>query len=167
MTEFEVKVKILNESFQDLMATRGKRSYPFKPGMTASVDIITERKSGVLSVPIAAVTTRDTKTETHPEKPAESNNTNANNEKEKPIKDQEPVKEVVFVDSAGIAKVREVKTGISDFENIQITSGLKEGEQIIAGPFIVVSKRLKDGDKVIKKAPEAKKDGSNSKENDN
>jgi HlyD family secretion protein len=167
VTEFEVKVKILNESFQDLMATRGKRSYPFKPGMTASVDIITERKSGVLSVPIAAVTTRDTKPEKDSEKPTESNNSNTSNEREKPIKDQGPVKEVVFVDSAGIAKVREVKTGISDFENIQITSGLKAGEKIIAGPFIVVSKRLKDGDKVVKKAPETKKDGSNSKENDN
>lgn len=167
VTEFEVKVKILNESFQDLMATRGKRSYPFKPGMTASVDIITERKSGVLSVPIASVTTRDNKPNPEPEKPTESNNSNAGNDKEKSIKDQEPVKEVVFVDSAGIAKVREVKTGISDFENIQITSGLKVGEQIIAGPFIVVSKRLKDGDKIVKKAPESKKDGSNSKENDN
>ncbi len=164
VTEFEVKIKILNESFQDLMATRGKRSYPFKPGMTASVDIITERKSGVLSVPIAAVTTRDNKTDNEPKQTNDLDNQNGN-EKEKLIK--EPIKEVVFVDSAGVAKVREVKTGISDFENIQITAGLKAGEQIVSGPFIVVSKRLKDGDKIIKKAPEPKKDGSNSKENDN
>ncbi|MPR35758.1 efflux RND transporter periplasmic adaptor subunit [Salmonirosea aquatica] len=167
VTEFEVKVKILNESFQDLMASRGKRSYPFKPGMTASVDIITDRRPNVLSVPIAAVTTRDNKPEAQPQEPNASNDPNAPTDKDKSIKDKEPVKEVVFVDSAGVAKIREVKTGISDFENIQVTSGLKAGEQIVAGPFIVVSKRLKDGDKIIKKAPEAKKDGPDSKENNN
>ncbi len=167
VTEFEVKIKILNESFQDLMASRGKRSYPFKPGMTASVDIITDRRSGVMSVPIAAVTTRDNKPDPELKKSNDSDNPNASAEKDKSVKNQEPVKEVVFVDSAGVAKVRQVETGISDFENIQITSGLKAGEQVVAGPFIVVSKRLKDGDKIVKKAPETKKDGPNSKENSN
>ncbi len=76
----------------------------------------------------------------------------------------EPIKEVVFVDSAGVAKVREVKTGISDFENIEILSGLKPGEKIVSGPFIVVSKQLKEGDKIAKKNAEGKKGGSNSKE---
>jgi HlyD family secretion protein len=53
----------------------------------------------------------------------------------------------------GKAVQREVKTGISDFENIQIVSGLKPGEQIISGPFIAVSKRLKDGELVVKRDP--------------
>ena len=166
VTEFQVKVKILNESFQDLMQRRGKRSYPFKPGMTASVDIITDRRSNVLSVPIAAVTTRDNKPAVEDTKPADSQNQTPQPEKGKPIKEQEPVKEVVFVDSAGVAKIREVKTGISDFENIQIMSGLKAGEKIVSGPFLVVSKKLKDGDKIVKKAPDTKKDGAGSKENE-
>ena len=70
------------------------------------------------------------------------------------------------MDSAGVAKIREVKTGISDFENIQIMSGLKAGEKIVSGPFLVVSKKLKDGDKIVKKAPDTKKDGAGSKENE-
>ncbi len=160
VTEFEVKIKILNESFQDLMAKKGKKAYPFKPGMTASVDVITDRRSNVVTVPIAAVTTRSDKPETAQQ------TTQPGNQDTKPIKD-EPIKEVVFVDSSGFAKMKEVKTGISDFENIQVLSGLTEGEKIISGPFIVVSKSLKSKDKVIKKKPEEKKPGATSKENDN
>lgn len=161
VTEFEVKIKILNESFQDLMASRSKRSYPFKPGMTASVDIITERKSGVLSVPIAAVTTRDTKSVAAKDPTAPDTRA----QEGKPAKD-EPIKEVVFVDSSGIAKSRTVSTGISDFENIQILSGLQAGEKIVSGPFIVVSKRLNDNDKITQMKPVEKKGAENSKEND-
>ncbi len=164
VTEFEVKVRILNESFEDLMAKRGKRSYPFKPGMTASVDIITDRKSNVLSVPIAAVTTRDNKADKETAKPTDPDSNNNTDAEGKPITEVEPVKEVVFVDSAGVAKVREVTTGISDFENIEILSGLKAGEKIVSGPFIVVSKRLKSGDKIAKKSAESKKGESDSKE---
>ena len=58
-----------------------------------------------------------------------------------------------FVNDGGKAKQRTVKTGISDFENIQIMSGLKAGEQIISGPFLAVSKKLKDGDLVSKRDP--------------
>jgi HlyD family secretion protein len=161
VTEFEVKIKILNESFQDLMADRGKRSYPFKPGMTASVDIITERKSGVLSVPIAAVTTRDTKP-VQAQDPTVPDNQST---EAKPVRN-EPISEVVFVDSAGTARIRKVTTGISDFENIQILSGLSAGEKIVSGPFIVISKRLSNNDKITKMKPKEKKDASGSKEND-
>lgn len=165
VTEFEVKVKISNESFKDLMAKRGKRSYPFKPGMTASVDIITERKANVLSVPIAAVTTRDNKTDDKDAaKPTVPDNKSGKEGEGKPLTEVEPIKEVVFVDSAGVAKVREVKTGISDFENIEILSGLKPGEKIVSGPFIVVSKELKSGDKIALKKVEDKKDKKDSKE---
>jgi HlyD family secretion protein len=152
VTEFEVKVKILNESYADLLAQKDKKGYPFKPGMTASVEILTDRKGGVLAVPIAAVTTRGADTEetensgdrpngTVDEKPA-----NAPEKKEKP-------KEIVFVNQGGKAVQREVKTGISDFENIEIRSGLKPGEQIISGPFIAVSKKLKNGDLIVKRDP--------------
>ncbi|MEQ9592056.1 MAG: efflux transporter periplasmic adaptor subunit, partial [Cyclobacteriaceae bacterium] len=55
---------------------------------------------------------------------------------------------VVFVNEGGVASMREVKTGISDYDNIEIISGLKENEEVIIGPFLVVSKRLKDGDQV-------------------
>ncbi|HEV7382724.1 MAG TPA: efflux RND transporter periplasmic adaptor subunit [Dyadobacter sp.] len=158
VTEFQVKVKILNESFSDLMGTRAKKSYPFKPGMTASVEIITERKNGVVSVPIAAVTTRNNT----PAAPVEEGT-----DDDKKAKAPVVVKEVVFVDVNGKAEMREVKTGISDFENIEIVSGVKEGDQIISGPYIVVSKNLNAGDLVEKKKEEVKKDEKKSNEKSN
>jgi len=162
VTEFEVKVKILNESFMDLMASRNKKSYPFKPGMTASVEIITERKNKVISVPIASVTTRNNKPVVD-EKDKKDNN---QPEPEKPKgQKEEIIKEVVFISENGKASMREVKTGISDFENIEILSGLKEGDEIISGPYIVVSKTLNNGDIVEKKKEEVKKDEKKSNEN--
>jgi HlyD family secretion protein len=160
VTEFEVKVKILNSSYEDLLAQKDKKGYPFKPGMTASVEIITDRKSNVLAVPIAAVTTRGADS-TNVKESEDEENKSAN----APAAKKEVPKEIVFVSQGGKAVQREVKTGISDFENIEITSGLKQGEQVIAGPFIAVSKKLKDGDIVAKRDPNKtkKKEGDESK----
>jgi HlyD family secretion protein len=153
VTEFEVKIRVLRSSYSDLIV--GKRSYPLKPGMTASVEIITNRKMGVLSVPLATVTTRDPTMK--PEGDKKEGEDNNNQEPEKVIK-KDKIKEVVFVmDKDSKAKLREVKTGISDFENIEILSGLKEGETIISGPYITVSKKLKEGELVTKKKAEEKK----------
>ncbi|MEY4540472.1 MAG: hypothetical protein RLZZ306_2229 [Bacteroidota bacterium] len=153
VTEFEVKIRVLRSSYSDLVI--GKRSYPLKPGMTASVEIITNRKMGVLSVPLATVTTRDPTLK--PEGDKKEGDEENNQEPEKVIK-KDKIKEVVFVmDKDSKAKLREVKTGISDFENIEILSGLKEGETIISGPYITVSKKLKEGELVTKKKVEEKK----------
>ncbi|MDF7819564.1 efflux RND transporter periplasmic adaptor subunit [Runella sp. MFBS21] len=153
VTEFEVKIKILNSSYRDLLLKKGKKSYPFKPGMTASVEIITERKLNVLSVPIAAVTTRGKETTETPNNGEASNSSTQENQK---TKKEDKAKELVFINDKGKAVSREVKTGISDFENIEVISGLKEGEEIISGPFIEVSKRLKDGALVSKKVEKSK-----------
>jgi HlyD family secretion protein len=157
VTEFEVKVKILNSSYTDLSSTIGK-GFPFKPGMTASVEVITDRKSNVVAVPIAAVTTR------LPEKEAEPTtdrngppDPNASASTAPKSAKKEVIKEIVFVNQGGKAVQREVKTGISDFENIQIVSGLKPGEQVIAGPFLAVSKTLKEGDLISKRDPNKEK----------
>ncbi|MBC7920868.1 MAG: efflux RND transporter periplasmic adaptor subunit [Ferruginibacter sp.] len=161
VTEFEVKIKILPQSYRDLVD--GRKSSPFRPGMSASVEIITDRKSDALSVPIAAVTTRDPNAP--PEIPAgDPQSTNAqtvSNQEKKPVRKEVP-KEVVFVHNAGKVAMREVKTGISDFENIQVVSGLKEGDEVVSGPFLVVSKQLKEGDPVAQKDP--KKDGAKKNE---
>jgi HlyD family secretion protein len=165
VTEFEVKVKILNDSFEDLIKKRSKKTYPFKPGMTASVDIITERKNKVVSVPIAAVTTRTNKpAESTDIRPGPPNEGGSEDEKNK-AKKEEVVKEIVFVRNNGKAEIKEVKTGISDFENIEILSGLKEGDEIISGPYLAVSKNLKAGDLVEKKKADPKKDDKKSNEN--
>ncbi|KAA6439939.1 efflux RND transporter periplasmic adaptor subunit [Dyadobacter flavalbus] len=165
VTEFEVKVKILNESFKDLLVSKTKKSYPFKPGMTASVEIITERKNGVVSVPIAAVTTRSNNAaNAGNNQPNGDENAEENDNK---LKKQEAVKEVVFTDVNGKAVMKEVKTGISDFENIEVLSGLKPGDTIISGPYIAVSKNLNNGDLIEKKKEDVKKDDKKSNENGN
>jgi HlyD family secretion protein len=156
VTEFEVKIRVLRKSYQDLIV--GKHSYPLKPGMTASVEIITDRKNGVLSVPLASVTTRDpnVKEGKDGEEAKKEEETDNNEDLQKVIK-KEKIKEVVFVlGKDNKAKMKEVKTGISDFENIEIISGLADGETIISGPYLTVSKKLKDGELVQKK--EIKKD---------
>ena len=126
--------------------------------MTAAVDVITDRKAGILSVPIAAVTTRGKDTETPEEGEQDKSKSPSKPEEEQKNKKADKIIELVFINEKGVAKKREVKTGISDFENIEILSGLKEGEEIISGPFIEVSKRLKDGDKIIKKIDKPKSD---------
>ncbi len=149
ITEFEVRILMLSESYKELVSPQ--RKYPFRPGMTANVEIITERKGGIIAVPLAAVTTRIPEQAKEGEKPAGGNPNQTVTTQEKPkssIKEQP--KEVVFVHNNGVVKMVEVKTGISDFDNIEILSGLKDGDEIISGPFFAVSKKLKDGEKVVK-----------------
>ncbi|MDH3710430.1 MAG: efflux RND transporter periplasmic adaptor subunit [Cyclobacteriaceae bacterium] len=148
VTEFEVRVRILNESYADLLEE--KASSPFRPGMTASVDIITTKKKDILMVPLSAVTTRER--EDDQEKEASTRPDDAAEE------EQKEVDEVVFISEEGEAKMVVVKTGISDFDNIEILEGIAEGVDVITGPFMVVSKRLEDGDAV--KQDNSRKDDS-------
>ena len=163
ITEFEVRILILQSSYQDLIKLGNK--FPFRPGMTASVEIVTTRKDNVLSVPLAAVTTR--KPDGVADK--EENNDNGNDRKPQVQTDKKPVekkqdKVVVFVNDKGIAKMIEVKTGISDYDNIEIVSGIADSLEVVTGPFLVVSKRLKDGDKIVlAKKKDEKKEGDKEK----
>ena len=138
-TNFVVKIRILESSYQDLLADNPK---PFLPGMSATVDIKTKKKFGVLAVPIQAVTTKDSVYDG-------INHT----------------KEILYVNHNGIAKVLEVKTGIQDDSYIEIMNGLSGNEKIITGPYNIISKELKAGDAVkeidaatLKKKTEKKED---------
>jgi HlyD family secretion protein len=157
ITEFEVRILILRSSYEDLIKKGNK--FPFRPGMTASVEIITTKKENVLSVPLTAVTTRnpdkDKKAEQGPPKNEDDEKSEVTDNKQKPEKKEDKV--VVFVNDKGIAKMTEVKTGISDYDNIEIISGLSENAEVVTGPFLVVSKRLKDGDKIVQAKKEDKK----------
>lgn len=155
VTEFEVKIRVLRSSYADLI--KGKLSYPLKPGMTASVEILTNRKENIATVPLSAVTTREIGAEVKEGEKKEEDGTNATNSNDalEAKKRKENTKEVVFVMEKGKAKMIQVKTGISDFENIEIVSGLKDGQEIIAGPYATVAKKLKEGDLVKKKDPKA------------
>ncbi|PKV75552.1 efflux RND transporter periplasmic adaptor subunit [Pontibacter ramchanderi] len=148
VTEFEVRIRLLNESYSHLA---DKNARPFRPGMTASVDIITARKSNVLSVPLSAVTTRSNKPAKAAGEDGEEKEADKNAE-EAPVAPAGPVEEVVFVhETNNTVKAVKVKTGISDFDNIEILSGLEEGQKVVSGPFRAVSKTLKDGAKVAVK----------------
>lgn len=155
VTEFEVRIRILPSSYSDLVNRAAGKSYPFKPGMTATVDIVTENKMNVLTIPIAAVTTRsaDAAEEKEGDKKEDSEDEEqVAQQTQAPAKKDKP-KEIVFVHENGKAVMREVKTGITDTVagTIEVTEGLKLGDEIISGPFLEVSKRLKDKDAVKKK----------------
>jgi HlyD family secretion protein len=157
ITEFEVRILILESSYKDLMDAGNK--YPFRPGMTASVEIITTRKADVLAVPLAAVTTRGEDNKGGPQQQDQQNQDHpVTNTANKPAQKKDD-KIVVFINENGVARMKEVKTGISDYDNIEILSGLPDSVEVVTGPFLVVSKRLKDGDKIqLAKKEEPKKE---------
>lgn len=140
VTNFKVKVKILETSYQDLLNDKPDGYSPFRPGMTATVDIITEKRFNILAVPISAVVI---KTDT-----SEVKKSVAEKYKQVKIVGDEEKFECVFVQENGEAKLRVVTTGIQDNANIEIVSGLNENEEVIIGPYNLVSKTLESGDKV-------------------
>ena len=164
ITEFEVRILILNSSYKDLVA-KGNR-YPFRPGMTASVEVLTNRKVDVLSVPLAAVTTRNADEKKDDSKQGgPSNNNQQASGQQKPAEKKKEDKVVVFLNVKGVAKMIEVKTGISDYDNIEILTGLNDSSEVVTGPFLVVSKRLKEGDKI--RQAEKKKENKEEEKTDN
>ncbi len=143
VTNFEVKVVLLRESYVDLIDEKSLIASPFRPGMSATVDIQTQRVVDVLSVPLQAVTTRDDTSSVKTFARATAIKTEND-------KDDGQLREYVFVYEAETAKIREVSTGIQDNTYIEIISGLKEGEEVITGPYRAVSQTLKPGDDVKK-----------------
>jgi len=159
VTNFTVKVRILQDSYQKLLRADTANPSPFRPGLSATVDIQTEEFKGI-AVPIQSVTTREEKKEVKTDAkapPAAS----ANTEKEKK-KDSEPIKEYVFVYNAGKVKQVQVTTGIQDDLYILIKTGLKGNEEIVSGPFTAISKSLKDG-AVVEKVTKEKLFASDAK----
>jgi HlyD family secretion protein len=147
VTEFEVRIRILQSSFEELNKEGFKN--PFKPGMTASVDIITETRENVLAVPLSAVTVR---TEAELKEFAQDEDAEGGSGRPKTsAADDDKDVEVIFINDGGVAKVFRVETGLSDFENIEITNALSDTTEVVTGPFIIVSKRLKDGDLIMGK----------------
>ena len=142
VTQYKVYVRLLSESYKDLL---GKGSFPFRPGMSASADIQTKTQYDVLSVPINAVTTREKDDIMMKEKKQDE----ASVTTVAPSLDDLDV--VVFVlDENKRVKKRKVKTGIQDINYIEITDGLKVGEEVVTGPYDIVSKTLKDSLEVLK-----------------
>ena len=150
VTNYKVYIRISRDSYKDLINNSKSKSFPFRPGMSASADIQTKTKTNVLSIPINAVTTREKNDSTGNEQtqiPANTNNNQASVANADASNND--LDEVVFVvQPDGSVKKQIVKTGIQDINDIEITAGLKEGDEVVTGPYDVVSKTLKDKDKV-------------------
>jgi HlyD family secretion protein len=135
ITSFEVKVEIDPKSYEGNPALmRGLKAHqsPFRPGMSAQVEIYTERADDQLAVPIQAVTVR---------KPKDA--------KGKIEEDAEPVEVVFVLDADNKVQRRPVKTGISDDKYIVVQDGLTDGDRVVTGPYKLLSKDLKQ-DMVVK-----------------
>jgi len=150
VTNFKVKVRILKESYQDLLEGKPVTYSPFRPGMTATVDIITKRKENVIGVPISSIVV---KADTAATKKFEMKD---EPEDKKVAAKSDKKFECVFVKDGNKAKIRIVKTGIQDDTNIEVVSGLKKGDVVIVGPYTTVTKDLNSGDKVSVKKDTAK-----------
>ena len=154
VTNFNVKILLLDSSYKDLADSIKGKKYPFRPGMSATVDIQTETRKNVISVPIQTVTTRSLKNKTgeeakKPEAEKPEGETQAVTTQEPKSKNAEKA-EVVFVYKDGKVFKRPVKTGIQDSENIEILDGLKAGDEIVVAPFNAINKLLNDSTKVKK-----------------
>jgi HlyD family secretion protein len=124
VTNFDVKILVLSESYKDL-ADKGNK-HPLRPGMSATVEIQTETKPGILTVPIQSVTTRTDTT------------------KVVQTTDKEDIRTLVFITDGERALAKDVKTGIQDNSYIEILSGVAEGDRVISAPFSAISKKLSD-----------------------
>lgn len=141
VTNFDVKIRMIPDSYSDLKAKDNVNASPFRPGMSATVDIQTETALNVLTVPIQAVTTRN-----------DSVNDAGKSEGEKSGNEVKAadvqVQEYVFMLKDNKAVLQKVKTGIQDNMYIQVIEGLAAGDMVITGPYRAVSKTLKSENKV-------------------
>lgn len=153
VTNYEVRIRLIPASYADLIDPAKPKSFPFRPGMSANADIQTNTHANVISVPINAVTTRD-KSDTaavgkEVKKEKKSGPPEATAGPEVTVKDLDALDEVVFVlQKDGTVKRVKVKTAIQDINNIEILEGIKEGDEVVVGPYSVVSKTLRTGMKV-------------------
>ena len=141
VTNFTVKIRILRDSYNDLIPADHPDKSPFRPGMSATVDIQTSKVSHVLALPIQSVTTRDTSKSSKAAKNGEDNKSFESTNSA----DNEKLIECVFVVDNKKIKLVPVKTGVQDSRYIEIKDGMKEGVVVVTGPFNAISKTLKNG----------------------
>ena len=141
VTNFEVKIFVLPESYSDLIKLG---TNPFRPGMSASVSIQTNRRAGVIAVPLQAITTRTDL---------------LSDSLKKTLTGNDAIEQVFVLGKENKVEVRRITTGIQDLNYIEVLSGLKENDIVITGPYSAISKTLKDKTLV----EQEKKDGKNGK----
>ena len=150
VTNFDVKVLLLKDSYEDLIDPANGNLYPFRPGMSATVDILTETRENVISVPISAVTTR-IKKENGGTKEVGTDSKNSSDDENATQRDEK--QEVVFVYTDGRVMKTEVETGIQDNNSIEILKGIKVGDEVVTAPYTIINRTLKDS-MLVKKVSE-------------
>jgi HlyD family secretion protein len=130
VTNFIVKIRMEPATYQDLVTA--EKPFPFRPGMSASVEINTRTEDNILAVPILAVTTRDI------------NQTKKGKEGDTTL--EEDLQEVVFVCQSDTLQMVQVETGIQDDTHIQIIKGLTKDQEVASGPYSIITRKLKQGD---------------------
>ena len=139
VTNFEVRISIKAASYTDLISETNR--FPFRPGMSASVEVNTETRDGIISIPIQAVTVRN---------PDEKKNRGkakmvSSTDDDEKVDDDDDLVEVVFLAIGDTTSMVRVVTGIQDDSYIEILKGIKEGDEVISGPYTAISKKLKQG----------------------
>jgi HlyD family secretion protein len=155
VTNFQVKIRILEKDVK------------VRPGMSASVDIETQTVENVVAVPIQSVTVRSregsknleelsadrAKKEQETKGDGAAAAVNEKQQRERERADRESLQRVVFVRHGDTVKLTPVETGIGDTTHMEIKSGVKEGEEVVSGPFSAITRTLKDGTKVRVEKP--------------
>lgn len=147
VTNFDVKIRLLPESYQDKVTENNP--YPLRPGMSATADIQTEKKTGVFAIPIQCVTTRvydpEAKADSIPDdtgKVPEAETASGKSDEEKAEEEKVPV---IFLVEDGKAVMKPVKTGIQDNQFIEILEGVGPDDEIVKAPYSAITKDLNDG----------------------
>lgn len=140
VTNFEVRIYILPESYAEIV--QHDQASPFRPGMSATVEIRTDTRR-VLSVPIQAITTRS---------PMNNAAAVATTTEAPPMAVGGDKQEVIFVYKADSSRVIQVPvtTGIQDKQYIEIAanSAVDTTSEVVVAPFMAISKKLQHGQQV-------------------
>ncbi|MEO8719995.1 MAG: efflux RND transporter periplasmic adaptor subunit [Ginsengibacter sp.] len=147
VTNYKVYIRLNPDSYKDLLDPARKKRFPFRPGMSASADIQTKTHVNVIAIPINAVTTREKNDSTENKAGA---NPGVTDQSDISLHTADNDLDIItfVIQPDGKVKKQKVKTDIQDINYIEITDGLKVGQEVVTGPYDVVSKTLKDGDKV-------------------
>ena len=149
VTNYKVYIRLLPTSYTDLIQPKRPKSFPFRPGMSASADIQTKTRSNVIAVPINAVTTREKGTDNVSTGKKDEKKTEAGLQENEKSTLSSDLDEIVFVmQKDGSVKKYKVKTDIQDINYIEVVNGIDEGAEVVSSPYNVISKTLKDGMKV-------------------
>ncbi|ALL08155.1 efflux RND transporter periplasmic adaptor subunit [Pedobacter sp. N36a] len=143
VTNFVVKIRILADSYEGVKGGAKDLPSPFRPGLSATVDIMSQSEKG-LAIPIQSVFTESKKADDKPQ------GDDQNADKQKTKLTDKTVKQFVYIFNAGTVKKVEVTTGIQDDQYIIIKSGVKAGQEVVSGPYSAIQNKLKDGMKVEK-----------------